>query len=304
MNLSTDKPHGVRLFRSFDDILKLCPDEQTKRWYLAPYESHDTPVIIGGCGRSGTSLLRSIINAHPNFYCGPETALMVPRAGNKEILIRKYSWLLEIHPHAIREIWDVPSQAMFVDLLFATLCTAKNKRRWAEKTPKNVMVFDWILGHWPLAYLVHIIRDGRDVIASLREHPKWNISKGQRIPSNVHQPIEPCIERWIIETTAGLKWRGHPRYIELRYEDLVADPEVRLQLFFRQIGDEFHPCVLDPANRRADPDRDPQGLNTDQPIQAHSVGRWQRDLTKEELALIYSTPARQLLIDLGYYIDT
>jgi len=302
MNLSMDRPHGVRLFKSFQAILDMCPDEQRKEWYLSPYTSTDAPVIIAGCGRSGTSLLRTMLNAHPSFFCGPETALMLPMVGEQETITRKLAWLLDISEHPIRDLWTVPSQAMFVDVLFTTICLSKSKLRWAEKTPKNVMVMEWINRHWPNAYFIHMIRDGRDVIASLREHPKWKIVKGKRVPTNVRQPLKPCVERWILETREGLKWRGFPRYIELYYEDLIKFPDIRLPTLFRQINAPYDPRVLDPANRACDPVKDPQGANADQPLNTASLGRWKKDLSDEELAFIYSTPALELLTELGYAI--
>lgn len=302
-SFNEDLPHGVRMFKDFQAVLDRCPDEERKKWYLAPYTSNDAPVIIGGCGRSGTSLLRSIINAHSDFFCGPETAFMYPLVGEKETLIRKYAWLLEIPEHWIREAWNVSSQAMFVDVLFASICVCKGKRRWAEKTPKNVMTLKWIFDHWPNAYFIHVIRDGRDVICSLREHPKWKIVNGKRVRSGARQPLKPCVERWVLETSEGLKYRDHPRYIPLHYEDLIFCTEDRVKTLCSQLNTYFDPGMLDEKKRVEDLNRDPQGAGIGQPINRQSAYRWKKDLTEEELAFIYSTPAKKLLKHLGYIIE-
>jgi hypothetical protein len=64
-------------------------------WYRNDYVSGESPVIIGGCARSGTTLMRVMIDTHPNIYCGPETGLLYLRTLTRR-KIRKLSRKLEI----------------------------------------------------------------------------------------------------------------------------------------------------------------------------------------------------------------
>ena len=51
--------------------------ENYLQWVDAPFLSHESPIIIGGCGRSGTTLLRAMLDSHRNIACGPETELFL-----------------------------------------------------------------------------------------------------------------------------------------------------------------------------------------------------------------------------------
>jgi len=112
-----------------DDILKEFPAQ---------------PIIIGGCGRSGTTLLLSILGAHPNIHAIDEE-------------------LYCFYPNPFR-----------LHRLYKSLPKNNKTTRWCEKTPKNVQAFDDIHEFFNgEVKLIHIIRDCRDVITSVHpNHPE------------------------------------------------------------------------------------------------------------------------------------
>lgn len=95
----------------------------------------NSPIVIAGCGRSGTSLLLSVLSCHPELHAiGYETSALT------ENPLR-----LEHFP---------------------------TDRRWVEKTPANVHNLGAILDGIPDCLVIHMVRDGRDVCTSM--HPLWN----------------------------------------------------------------------------------------------------------------------------------
>lgn len=110
---------------------------QNSKVQLDSYSFDYPPVIIGGCGRSGTTLLLSILSAHPNIYAIPQETEIFARMEGR---IKDFLPLIQKH-------------------------------RYCEKTPKNVQQFKEILKLFKgTVRLVHVVRDGRDVVTS--KHPQ------------------------------------------------------------------------------------------------------------------------------------
>ena len=137
-----------------------------------------------------------------------------------------------------------PSQGAFIDAFASRYRTARGRRRWAEKTPLNVRHIDWILERFPEARFIHVIRDGRDVVCSMRQHPDRRWVDGAWV--KVHRPLslDQYARRWVLDTEAGMAHRGDPRYLEVRYEDLVQDPGRVLDDLLRDLGETFDPTIL------------------------------------------------------------
>jgi hypothetical protein len=77
-------------------------------WGSIPYVSESEPVIIGGCGRSGTTLLSAMIDAHPLFFCGPESRWSEKTPGNVRVLDRIFEYFPRARfIHVIRDGRDV-----------------------------------------------------------------------------------------------------------------------------------------------------------------------------------------------------
>lgn len=169
----------------------------------------DPPIVVGGCGRSGTTLLLSILSAHPHIFAIPkQTGLLCPTAYTSEPDLTRRPRVGRLTLHLLT--YELPPTI----------------RRWCEKTPRNVLFFGPILSRMKnRARLIHLVRDGRDVITS--RHP----SK----PDTYW--VEP--DRWIEDVAAGLRYRGHPQVLTLRYEDLVTDLERALAAMGHFLEEDF-----------------------------------------------------------------
>jgi hypothetical protein len=266
------------------------------RWRVAPYTSSERHLVMGGAPRSGTTLLRRIVDRHPGLTAGAETKLFVPAAFNLEWLAQAYAIPLADLERMRR---DSSSQAAFIDAFAERACAVAGKPRWAEKTPMNIRNLDWITRHFPRCSIVHVIRDGRDVVCSMREHPDWRWAGSGWQKVLVPRALETHARRWVADTGVGMRWRGDPRYVEVRYEDLVADPVPVLRRMCAAIGESPDPGWLaEVTQESASPA--PGGRPDDKgAISGTSVGRWRTDLAAHELAVVERICGPRLR-ELGY----
>lgn len=174
--------------------------------------------------------------------------------------------------------------------------------RWADKTPNNVRVVDRLLAWFPEGRFIHVIRDGRDVVCSLRHHPKQKYVGGEIVAQEITNPISRCASRWLEDTSAGLAYEGHPRYLSVRYEELVSDPRPTMARVCAFLNEPFAEPMIHPnaeSNDRRLEGRVMCNENAIKPISSQSVGRWKRDLSSNEQRE-FCDIAGELLIALGY----
>ncbi len=268
-------------------------------FYRGRYQSSADGVFVMGCGRSGTTLLRGMLERHPRLWGGPESAIF-NRATEIKALSEKFQWSLERtrHLHATSK-----SAVEFATRFFDEQTTQAGKQRWVEKTPKHVVCLGYLLGAFPNARFIHMIRDGRDVACSLRNHPKAAFRNGKVVPLNTNHPISRCIDRWVHDTTAGLAYRGHPQLLEVRYEELVFNTEQTLRTVCSFIGEAFDEACLagdNEAKSLAARMRTPNNMGSYGKVGDSSIGRWKRDLNDAELQTCMHRGG-PLLRALGYW---
>jgi hypothetical protein len=123
-----------------------------------------------------------------------------------------------------------------VRAVFRCYAEWKGKSMYGDKTPAYIMGIEKIAELLPEARFIHLIRDGRDVALAFREAPF-----GPRT-------MEEIALHWRARTLAGRKAGsrlGLDRYMELKYEDLVARPEEALTRACKWLGLAFQPEMLD-----------------------------------------------------------
>jgi hypothetical protein len=279
------------------------------------------PFVVG-VGRSGTTLLRLMIDAHPEVAIPAETHFLP-----KLLELRDEGDALRAAAHAVmtaESTWadfGIPSERLaetFARLspftlakglrAFYGLYAAKfGKPRWGEKTPfygRRMRAIEAVL---PEAHFVHVIRDGRDVALSLR--PLW-FSPGDE--------IEAQARNWLAKVSA-IRANGHGcrRYLEIRYEDLVLDTESVLRRVCDFIALQYDPRMLSyhqGAEVRLNEIRDEYRfkeariskeermrlhVNALRPPDQARVGRWRSDMSAGDRDT-FTSIAGDLLADLGY----
>ncbi|MDB4000943.1 sulfotransferase [bacterium] len=270
-------------------------------WYDLSARSQLPMIFIGGCGRSGTTLLREMLNRHPNIFCGPETSMFgLPFWPNN---ISKM-WNIE-EGEIFTQVSQAPNLAVFAEQFYLDQSNKAGKKRSADKTPNNIRVIGKMLTWFPNSRFIHIVRDGRDVACSLRHHPKQKIIDGKIVPSHINRPISECAARWLNDTSSGLAYRSHPRYCEIKYEDLVQSSVPVLKKLCEFIDEDYTDEMLEPSaigQDSMDIGRLVNNQNSKDKVSTTSMGRWSRDLSSDEKR-DFMNVAGELLITMGYVED-
>jgi sulfotransferase family protein len=186
------------------------------------------PVFVVGCQRSGTTLLRLMLDSHPNLSCGPETRFLQQFAA-----LTGESWdrlgLYGFPP----EYWHAKA-AEFFDGFQTDYARARGKSRWVDKTPRYALSMDYISTLFPTCQFVHVVRDGRDVVVSHKDRWGW-------------WSAVKAVEKWpryIKAARASAASLPGDRYHEVRYEELVRDPESTMRTLLAFLGEEWDDAVL------------------------------------------------------------
>jgi hypothetical protein len=213
--------------------------------------------FIVGCPRSGTTLLQSLLAAHPDIISFPESHfyrhLLERRTRLRQLLglasrsarPRFEEFLQEMGQSDHRAI--IPNQAVFARQynrafihLLDTLATQAQKTVWIEKTPGHLHYIPFIAAHVPGARFIHILRNGADVVASLYEvtHRHPQLWQGART-------VDQCVKRWIDDAQVSLHYRHDSRHHIVYYEHLVSQTQSALEDLCHFIGVPFDPAMLD-----------------------------------------------------------
>jgi hypothetical protein len=260
------------------------------------------PFFIIGTERSGSNLLRLILNAHPAL-CVPHPPHILKyftplAAGYGDLaepprlarLVDDVRGLIASHIHPWEEI---PSQAEIVDavkvpslvgVFFAVYdrcCRWAEKARWGCKSTFIIDHLDKVLPACPEARLIWLVRDPRDVAVSSRH--------------SLFSPFHPWFTArlWRRQQEAGLCGQAvYPKnFLLVRYEDLLTDPEATLRRVCGFLGEEFVPAMLNfhqtPAARQSSA-LSACWRNTDRPIQPDNREHYRRELSPAELTLVES----------------
>ncbi|MEA3499537.1 MAG: sulfotransferase [Candidatus Marinimicrobia bacterium] len=231
----------------------------------------DKPIIIGACPRSGTTLLLSILDAHPNIYA---------------IQHQSYGFTN----------WDIDSVSKKIkmkrkDRLYREFILHNipgNPTRYCEKTPRNIEHFDEILKYFgENAKLIHVIRDGRDVVTS--KHPK--IRKNQ-----YYVPVQ----RWIDDVKSGLKFSNRPNVYIIKYENIIYNFKSEIQNLCEFLGEDFSSEIRD-WYKNTSVKKSKHWKSPIKAIHNKAIEKWRHAEHKEKLDEFMDNPeAVELLKKLNY----
>jgi Sulfotransferase family len=254
----------------------------TKARIRRPHE--ERLVFVVGSPRSGTSFTAGAIGDLPSFVDLGEVPLL--KAAIPELVeLPEEEQVSEIR-HVLQRVRGLA----FVRGL-----------RGVEQTPETGFVLPAALQAFPQATAVHVVRDGRDVVSSLLERGwlsarRSDESDDAHLSYGVHPRfwVEPERREEFAEVSdarrAAWAWRRYVsaaravpgRTVELRYEELVADPGAATAALgpMLSVGTDELSSAFAAAH-------------------ASSVGRWRRDLTDDQLEDV-DVEAGPLLAELGY----
>ena len=202
---------------------------------LSLYRSR--PAFIVGCPRSGTTLVKMMLDAHPNISCGPETLFMRHIADLERQHLRLTQFLIT------EEEWHAHLRDLFL-WLHVRRAAQLGKTRWVDKSPSYALITNFLDTLFPNCQIIHVIRDPRDVTDSWRR--RWGLRSAFR-----------ATRLWPLHVQRARQFGAdHPdRYFEIRYEELVRSPEPVMRDLIEWLEEPWDDRVLQfqpgpPAGRR------------------------------------------------------
>ncbi len=264
------------------------------------------PFFVVGCARSGTTLLSVMLDGHPHLAVADELSFvagLAPRRlrrrspiGVEDVVGHPRFRRLGLDPErAQRAVEDrrPSSYAQLMDAVMSAWAAERRKRRWGEKTPGYLAVVPLLARVFPGAQFIHVIRDGRDVAAALAERT-WG-------PPT---PISGAAWwRWQVGRRERLARRVPPnRYLEVRLEELIADPTEMLARVCQFLGEPYDGAMLDYPARMAARNLPSTREHLRRPP-TPDLRDWRRGLPARQQRAVESI-CHPLLHDLGYPIGS
>jgi hypothetical protein len=250
------------------------------------------PIFVVGAAGSGTTLLRLIVDSHPNIAIGPETAIMR--------LVRAQRWV-PFHEHGDR--WwkrlgatDEELQREVRDFyarMFEHAARRQGKNRWGDKTPLHVWHIDEIARTFDDAVVVAIVR-----------HPAASIASNV---SRFRFSVKLAIGLWL-RMNRALVYHGAElgdRLGLIRYEDLVADPEAVLRELLDWLEEPWSPAVLEHdrvQREKGAPESTDGRTRPGDAIDRRRASKWMTVLTERERNFVRAR-TRDWATFFGYDVD-
>jgi Sulfotransferase family len=205
------------------------------------------PFFIVGCGRSGSTLLQVLLDAHPDLCLPPETLIYsrfgglahyygdLSVRGNRNRFIGDViddfyfrAWDIDLSVDEVEKAVTTPTRAGIVAALFGIYASRKGARRWGDKSPPHVHCLPLIREDFPRAQLIHLVRDGRDTAEAWRRMLFGPVD------------ITSIAKMWRRDVAA---WRaffeeaGPEGMLEVRFEDLITAPQRVLEEILVFLGE-------------------------------------------------------------------
>ena len=228
-----------------------------------------SPIFILGNPRSGTTLLRLMLNNHRNIMIPPECGFVVwwyekykhwdaslSRDAEKlanfidDLMTSRKIDTWNLDPSELREYISREQPCSYSELVsciyqFFGQSTGREFKRWGDKNNFHVGFVTTIFTIFPNCCFVHIVRDGRDVACSYRTVMRSSIvSKYRpRLPTDIHE----VAAEWranLLKVIKAFDEIGWEKVLEIRYEDLVSYFETELRRLCAYLGEPYDDDML------------------------------------------------------------
>jgi len=268
------------------------------------------PVFIGGCGRSGTTLLGAMLGAHSDCLCVPESqfAIDVLRHFNFQSgEMENVKGVVEfIRNHWRFRLWDVDidnekvpfnqinnSYACFLNWIvkiYGESVNNPNPKIWVDHTPENIKNVGTLANLFPESKFIHIVRDGRAVASSVMPLD-WG-------PNT----ITKAALWWVAWVGFGLgteSFLERNQIIRIKYEDLVSEPEHTLKQICTYLRLDYQSQMINGNGFRVPGYSAMQHSLVGKKPDAKRVNSWEKKLSCREIE-IFESLTGEFLNYLGY----
>ncbi len=272
----------------------------------------NSPIFLMGCPRSGTTLLQSLLSAHPQIASFPESKFFqcLPPAENSRrrklgIIAHQLKPWLETYfkddlkrPEMLRYLPNIPLKKLYTQQFFkilSILADEQGKDIVLEKTPQHIFYLNEIITYCPQSQIIHLIRQGEDVVASLYEAT-------HRYPQywDGIWELDQCIDWWNRAVYISQQYADYPNHILVSYEQLLENPErvlknicnfIKIEYDFKMIhnyGKASQSLILDEAGR---------SVNRSQ-IKSSNSNKFNKTFTEEQRSYVLSKLEK---IEINFY---
>ncbi len=250
------------------------------------------PFFVVGASRSGTTMLRLMLNRHPALAIPPESHFVIPllqKLPTAGVLttaqVKKAARIITGNSRFVS--WNATAEELssaflnypdptldkLIDTAFRIEITQSGKPRWGDKTPAYASIISELHELFPEARFIHITRDGRDVSNSLRKVAWFGWTEYERARHWA---------RTVMTAEAGGKRVGPSRYIRVSYEDLVLNPKPSLERLCCFLGIPMHDSMPsfyeDALDHIAEPERrSGNHMKVGRKPQKTDIARWRRE---------------------------
>lgn len=243
-----------------------------------------------------------MLNAHPHVAVPPESRFIVELYRDDEVSVD--SFLSSLAAHTRFEAWELPIESVrgqlegraevpYADAITAcyrAYASARGKERWGDKTPRYIEHIPFLSGLFPEACFVHLVRDGRDVALSYADVPFGP------------KTVTKAAQLWASRVSKGLRTgrtlpSGH--YVELRYEELVDEPEKQTRVLCDFLELEFAPEMLEPGRAHREVLKRAATYNPRVTEKISRTRSWTEQMPRSQVEL-FEAVAGDTLSKLGY----
>jgi hypothetical protein len=274
------------------------------------------PIFVIGNRRSGSTLLRLMLTSHKNIAIPPE-------GGFIWVLGWKYDHLRVINQHHLQRFvddlfmlgntqdWKLDRESLIHHLGELVPCTFPQiidgvyneyvnrkfpgKVRWGDKTTGYVNYLDQTNRYFPNAQFIHLLRDGRAVVASYKNVP--------HLSNNVRDAALDWV--WSLKKIIDFGRKiGPEKFIEIKYEDLVREPERELNQLCEFLNEPFDSNMMNFWMMNREEQLEPERhlgwkALTLEKVTTKRVSEWEVELSESEIQ-IFDAIAGDMNTKLGY----
>ena len=279
----------------------------------------ESPIFILGCERSGTTLLRLMLNQSPVLYIPGESGFLDKLRKQQELYgdftqpYQRWFFIRDLQTSkATSTTYSFPIFKLTIEeaemalaetaptnypgaasALFQAAARKQGKQYWGDKTPRYIFKISWLAEAFPQAKFIHVIRDGRDVASSLIK-AGW-VNNFVKAAYYWHEKVEAGI-------SSG-KTLDKQRYYELNYEQLVMYPEETLKDLCNWLELEYVPSMLQQNENATNYISGDWHLHemVAKPVDSSRAYAWKQQLSPRQVA-DFESVAGELLEELGYEV--
>ena len=209
----------------------------------------EPPIFIIGVHRSGTTLLRLVLDSHSRIAVPRESVFLLPlsETWRDETALLGLSGLGFSNEHVTLKLREL------ADYFFNAYAASRNKPRWADKSPQYVNCLDFIEQlYGPQCKYVFIYRHGLDVACSIGTREVFKLAKPHQDACG--DPFVGAARYWSVQCQKMLHFeQAHrERVFTVRYEEFVQTPEPIARQLFAFLGEAWEPQVLEFHTQRHD----------------------------------------------------